>query len=452
MKTQMNNQTEKFMKHMKLSFADAFPELTPEEEPFRVVALGDSVTKGVRPGVKDDETFEARLEELLRDDFPKVRILNEGIGSNSVTHAWTRIFSSVVEKLPAFCTIMFGINDSYFDEGKSKPRISKEEFENRLRTFVRFLRCHAIEPVLLTANPMTSTVAASKLEPYVSQPKGMNFMLEQYNDITRKVAKEEQTPLIEIYRAFREAGVNEDGIDKLLTDGMHPNPKGHKIIAGKLACYFKKAMPVRSKAALPRARGVENQKKALERLSELKPWKTVFSYKAKVLPDLSTPPWVLSPAENIPHMAKLENGALRLSTAEEKKPLTMTMSLPVIKDTIDVTFKVRVSRDSEESPCLSIANGHTRIWIWIETKQLIVSRHDRSKDRIAVPVDATAYHKYRIVMIDMDLHLFIDDNLVITAPVWLVPSIEGNYVQISVCNEEKPVDTRWKLIEIRSQE
>ena len=424
----------------------------PEDEPYRAVAFGDSVTKGVRRGVTREQTFEARLEAALRPSFPKVRVLNAGIGGNTVRHAWTRIVQDVVAKRPGFCTIMFAINDSYVDKGRKGPRISIKEYEDRLRSFVRFLRHHAIEPILMTPNPMTSTVRASKREPFASQPKGMNFLLEAYCERMRKVAKEESVPFLDIYAALWKAGGGtEAGVDKWLTDGMHPNPAGHQLIADKLAAFFRGAMPTRATRALPTPRAQENLREATRKLASLTQWKTHALWGAAALPSQSKPRWSAGRTQDIA-MAVVQDGEMRFATdlAKGNGALSFTLNLPRHDGALSVAYRAKTSAASKGAPYFSIANGRTKAWTWLFPKRFVVSRFDLGKDRIEIPVDGTVYHTYRVVLAGMDLHVYVDDMTkpVRTAPGWLVPSSDGRYVQFAVTKRRGPCDTYWQKVDI----
>ena len=46
----------------------------------RIVTLGDSITKGVRTGVKPQETFAALLQAALKEQGRDVEVTNVGIG------------------------------------------------------------------------------------------------------------------------------------------------------------------------------------------------------------------------------------------------------------------------------------------------------------------------------------------------------------------------------------
>src|SRR4029078_1868242 len=53
----------------------------------RVVALGDSITKGVRAGVRPEETFAALAERALKADGIDVEVVNLGVGGERTDQA-----------------------------------------------------------------------------------------------------------------------------------------------------------------------------------------------------------------------------------------------------------------------------------------------------------------------------------------------------------------------------
>ena len=66
--------------------------------------------------------------------------------------------------------------------------------------------------------------------------------LAEYSDAVRAVAREEDVPLVDVFKAFREYdGVDGRSVDELFVDGMHPNDKGHAIIAEMLVPVVEKA-------------------------------------------------------------------------------------------------------------------------------------------------------------------------------------------------------------------
>ncbi|GEM_PF-6752925 len=58
--------------------------------PLRIITLGDSITKGVRPGVAAAETFGALIEAELRKTARRLEVVNSGVGSERTDGALLR--------------------------------------------------------------------------------------------------------------------------------------------------------------------------------------------------------------------------------------------------------------------------------------------------------------------------------------------------------------------------
>jgi lysophospholipase L1-like esterase len=69
--------------------------------------------------------------------------------------------------------------------------------------------------------------------PYaVNESDGFNRLLVKYALSVRKLATEHKVPLVDIYQIFQDYNKQPNqSIDALLLDGMHPNDRGHQIIA-----------------------------------------------------------------------------------------------------------------------------------------------------------------------------------------------------------------------------
>ncbi|HID23810.1 MAG TPA: hypothetical protein EYP14_15630, partial [Planctomycetaceae bacterium] len=65
-------------------------------EPTRIVAFGDSVTRGVRPGVREYQTFRYLLQRKLCDRGWRVEVINAGIGGDNTARALTRLDRDVL--------------------------------------------------------------------------------------------------------------------------------------------------------------------------------------------------------------------------------------------------------------------------------------------------------------------------------------------------------------------
>ena len=198
-------------------------------EPLRIVTLGDSITKGVRPGVTAEQTYSAELQRNLHDTgHPDVEVINVGVGGETAGQGLKRLERDVVAKKPAIVTIMYGHNDSYVDAGKTEARIPIPRFRADLSQLVQRLRESGIVPIL-----MTPPAYAEK-----SGPNGIgehcNVRLAQYAEVARQVAETLQVPLIDHFAAWAEISKSGTDLNEWTSDGYHPNPKGHVELAGRM--------------------------------------------------------------------------------------------------------------------------------------------------------------------------------------------------------------------------
>lgn len=193
-------------------------------KPLRIVTLGDSITKGVRSGVRAEETFAARLEAALRAEGVDVSVVNVGIGGERTDQALKRLAKDVLALKPALATIMYGTNDSYVDQGKSASRITVEEYRTNLAKLVDELRAAGLTPVLMTEPRWGKT---ARLNGAGEHP---NVRLEKYVAACRAVAKEKQAPLVDHFQHWTSAEAKGTDIGAWTTDQCHPNPEGHRVL------------------------------------------------------------------------------------------------------------------------------------------------------------------------------------------------------------------------------
>src|SRR5690606_19311137 len=128
----------------------------------RIVTLGDSITKGVRPGVTTEQTFSSLLEQELQQSQPDLRVINVGIGGERTDQALGRL-DQIIALSPRMVTIMYGANDSYIDQGKSTSRITPEAYRANLTQIVTELLRRGILPVLMTEPPWAADAAPNGL-------------------------------------------------------------------------------------------------------------------------------------------------------------------------------------------------------------------------------------------------------------------------------------------------
>ena len=201
----------------------------------RIVAFGDSITNGVGLAkVTEADTFRDILRRKLTERLRvPVEVVNAGVNGDVVTLAVKRLKSDVLAHRPDIVTIMFGGNEAGFYRPKTggfadTPRVDRREFAATLAKIVDRLQAAEITVVLMTCPPMTERYWGMHLAPY--QEHGINFLVKDYAQTIRDVAAKKDVELIDVYRAFEKDRATLD----YFPDGLHPDPRGHRIIADLL--------------------------------------------------------------------------------------------------------------------------------------------------------------------------------------------------------------------------
>ena len=211
------------------TFADVFP--------IKIVTLGDSITRGVRPGVKAEDTFAHQLQLLLAKDGVRADIVNVGIGGERTDQALKRL--DAIRKLrPAIVTIMYGTNDSYVDKGAKDSRISPEAYRKNLHKLITELHAVGIKVIVMTEPRWGDKAARNGLGEHP------NDRLERYMKICHEVATETKAPLVDHFAHWTKQNAAGVDVGTWTTDQCHPNPRGHAEMA-RLMLPVVRAMSMR---------------------------------------------------------------------------------------------------------------------------------------------------------------------------------------------------------------
>lgn len=152
----------------------------------------------------------------------------EGIG---------RFDAFVASQMPDFVTILFGMNDLIMTSSNT-PKVTPEQFGKNLKIIIgKVIDCGA-KPILLTSNPLNPNTffsAQGQNKAWYSEIGSPLDWLDVYNEVTRKVAEETKTPLIDMRKYC-------DGMSysTLLSDGIHLADKGNSIFRSYLTAWFRK--------------------------------------------------------------------------------------------------------------------------------------------------------------------------------------------------------------------
>lgn len=187
------------------------------KEPVRIVCLGDSVT-GVYYHTGGRRAYTDMLAIALKRLYPEAQVeaFNAGISGHTTVDGLKRLEADVLARKPHLVTVMFGLNDM--------TRVPQEEFEANLASIIRQCRAVGAEVMLCTPNSVTDT------------PERPIAKLEEYVAAIRETGAREQAPVVDCYAAC-EAVRSRDMFQwqMLMSDEIHPNMTGHKLIAETIA-------------------------------------------------------------------------------------------------------------------------------------------------------------------------------------------------------------------------
>jgi lysophospholipase L1-like esterase len=203
--------------HQKPGIPQVNARLLAGKKPVRIVCFGDSVTglyyhTGGRRSYTD--LLKIALRRLCRS--ADITTINAGISGHTTRDALKRIDTDVLAKKPSLVTVMFGLNDM--------TRIPLDEYRANLSTIVEKVRAGGAEVMLCTPNSVITTT---------SRPSAK---LVQYCEVVRKVAREKNVALCDCYQAYEAVRIQDALAWRLLmSDEIHPNCDGHKLIAEQIA-------------------------------------------------------------------------------------------------------------------------------------------------------------------------------------------------------------------------
>lgn len=217
----------------------------------RIAALGDSITKGV---VLNEQNRYSAADQCFLDIISNeldLRIDNYGKFGCTVGYG-----NSVIERHTAdiadsdYTFIEYGGNDCDFDwmkiaqdpHGEHKARTPLEEFTEELSSLVAKIRELGSVPVLISLPPILSDTYFSFFSRSMSDEQKNNIKEwlggdigiisrwhESYNRALFQVANQTRTQIIDITTPFDT--FRGDLTSLYCADGIHPNARGHKLIA-----------------------------------------------------------------------------------------------------------------------------------------------------------------------------------------------------------------------------
>lgn len=218
----------------------------------KIMVWGDSIFKGVG----QDETGRYRVMPdncgaLFTQSHP-VELVNRARFGCTAPKGMHIMESDLQRGVDAqYAVIEFGGNDCDFDwaavaadpDGEHEAHTPLPEFVRKIGEMVDAVRAHGMTPILVTMPPIEpnrffATISRGLNAENLLRWLGSAFTTyrwqERYSDAIADAARAKSVPLLDIRSAFLTEHHYEDYI---CADGMHPNEKGHRLIARELEAF-----------------------------------------------------------------------------------------------------------------------------------------------------------------------------------------------------------------------
>lgn len=179
----------------------------------RIVVLGDSLTEGY--GLSKEQAYPALLEKKLIDlGYKNVKVINAGVSGSTTAGGASRL-DWILRSSPTHVLVALGANDGL-------RGLKVKQTESNLVAILEKLKSKKVVPIL----------AGMKLPPNY----GKEFRAE-FDGLFPALAKKFDITFI----PFLLDGVG--GVSSLnLSDGVHPNEKGHERLATNVLPFIEKEL------------------------------------------------------------------------------------------------------------------------------------------------------------------------------------------------------------------
>jgi lysophospholipase L1-like esterase len=191
----------------------------------RIVFLGDSITQA---GAQPKGYVSIVRREIEKQHAGKnIEVIGAGISGNKVPDLQKRLERDVLSKNPTTVVIYIGINDVWHSQnGRGTP---KEQYETGLRDIIKQINDANANVVLCTPSVIGEKTDGSN---------PLDSMLDEYADISRKVAKETNSAMHDLRKSFLAYLGDNNPLNRskgvLTGDGVHLNLAGNDFVASQM--------------------------------------------------------------------------------------------------------------------------------------------------------------------------------------------------------------------------
>ncbi len=204
----------------------------------KIIAFGDSITYGCWDS---EGGWVQRLRRYLEQKYPEdILLYNLGVSGNQTDflikrieqemHARSQFFEEKTDTL----LISIGTNDSaIIKPKKSKNWVDIKSFQENIREIIHKIKSKHCSLTFIGPFPVdeskTMPVAWNKEVTYTNEE------IEKYSQAIKDICKKEGVLFIDIFNQAIKINYK-----RLLTDGCHPNSKGHELIFNIVKDFLEK--------------------------------------------------------------------------------------------------------------------------------------------------------------------------------------------------------------------
>ena len=174
--------------------------------------------------------------------YAETQVHNAGTGGWSTKNALNGFYNSLADYKPDTVILEFGTNDSVNPE----QMVSVEQFEKNYRQLVFLVKQSGVKKIaIITICPIIESYLRERF-PNHPDKSNLNQKIIKYNDVIRKLAKEENLTLIDMYFLVMQNGGTEESEmhyirnlkNKGGKDGVHLTAKGYQALAEEIVKNF----------------------------------------------------------------------------------------------------------------------------------------------------------------------------------------------------------------------
>lgn len=194
----------------------------PQNRTVNIVCHGHSVPAGYfrTPVVDTFNAYPHLLHRGLKERFPYavVNVIVTAIGGENSESGAKRFERDVVALRPDVVTIDYGLND----RGIGLPRA-----QDTWKAMIAQAKAAGVRVILLTPTPDMAAHLDDPADP-----------LNQHAEQIRRLARDNGVALVDSLARFQDRVHAGEPLESFMSQGNHPNRKGHEIVAAELLRWF----------------------------------------------------------------------------------------------------------------------------------------------------------------------------------------------------------------------